>query len=112
MFQVVYYPQDEITIEKFIVISKLEELLDFIKFNKIETLSIPANEDALDILDCIVTNKIDIKTIHLQQNKDLLSRLKIFFVMAKAYSENDIKRNIILKHEYLDSIIEKNNKKD
>lgn len=112
MLQVVYYPQKEIAIEKFIVISKLEELLDFIKFNKIETLSIPANEDAFDILDCIVINKLDIKTVHLQQSGDLLSRLKIFFMMAKAYSENDIKRNIILKHEYLDSIIEKNNRKD
>lgn len=112
MLQVVYLPQSNLTIEKFIVINNLEELLDFIKFNKIETLSIPANEDALDILDCIVINKLDIKTIHLQQNKDLLLRLKLFFMMAKAYSENGIKRNIILKHEYLDSIIEKNNKKD
>ncbi len=112
MLQVVYLPQSNLTIEKFIVINNLEELLDFIKFNKIKILSIPANEDALDILDCILNNKINIQTIHIQQSSDLLNRLKIFFSIAKAYSENEIKKDVILKHEYLDSIIEKNNKKD
>lgn len=112
MLQVVYYPQGEIAIDKFIVISNLEELLDFIRFNKISLLSIPANEEALDIFDCIINNDVNIKTIHIQQSMDLLSRLKIFFTMAKAYSEKELKRNIILKHEYLDSILEKNNKKD
>lgn len=112
MLQVVYYPKGEITIEKFIVISNLEELLDFIKFNKISLLSIPANEEALDILDCIISNDISIKTIHLQQSNDLVARLKIFFIIAKAYSEHEIKKDVILKHEYLDSILEKNNKKD
>lgn len=112
MLQVVYLPQSNLTIEKFIVINNLEELLDFIKFNKIKILSIPANEDALDILDCILNNKINIQTIHIQQSSYLLNRLKIFFSIAKAYSENEIKKDVILKHEYLDSIIEKNNKKD
>ena len=107
MLQVVYLPQSNLTIEKFIVINNLEELLDFIKFNKIKILSIPANEDALDILDCILNNKINIQTIHIQQSADLLNRLKIFFSIAKAYSENEIKKDVILKHEYLDSIIEK-----
>ena len=80
MLQVVYLPQSNLTIEKFIVINNLEELLDFIKFNKIKILSIPANEDALDILDCILNNKINIKTIHIQQSSNLLNRLKIFLV--------------------------------
>lgn len=112
MLQVVYLPNVDLAIDEFIVITNLEKLLDFIKFNRIKILSIPANEDALDVLDCIINNKIDIKTLHIQQSQDLLNRLKLFFAIAKAYSENDIKRNVILKHEYLDSILEKNNKKD
>lgn len=112
MLQVIYLPKSDIAIDKFIVINDLEKLLDFIKFNKVSLLSIPANEDSLDVLDCIVENKIQIKTVHIQYTDDLLSRLKVFFYMAKAYAENEIKRDIILKHEYLDSIIEKNKKKD
>ncbi len=112
MLQVVYLPNMNISIEKFIVITNLEELLDFIKFNKISLLSIPANIDALDIIDVIVENNIRIKTIHIQQSNDLLTRLKIFFEIAKRYSENEIKKDVILKHEYLDGIIEKNKKKD
>lgn len=112
MLQVVYLPNENISIEKFIVITNLEELLDFIKFNKISLLSIPANIDALDIIDTIVENEIRIKTIHIQQSNDLLTRLKIFFEIAKTYSENEIKKDVILKHEYLDGIIEKNKKKD
>lgn len=112
MLQVVYLPQGDLAIDEFIVITNLEELLDFIKFNRIKILSIPANEDAFDIVDCIVNNKLNIKTLHIQQSKDLLNRLKLFFVIAKAYSENEIKKDVILKHEYLDSILEKNNKKD
>lgn len=112
MLQVVYLPGQNIEIEKFITISAMDELLDFIKFNKIKLLSIPATNDALDVLDCIIENELKIETIHLQQSNDLLSRLKIFFYMAKAYTENGIKRNIILKHEYLDNFLEKNKKKD
>lgn len=112
MLQVVYLPNNDIMIEKFIVITNLEELLDFIKFNKISLLSIPANVDALDIVDTIVENNISIKTIHIQQSNDLITRLKIFFEIAKQYSENEIKKDVILKHEYLDGIIEKNKKKD
>lgn len=112
MLQVVYLPNSDITIERFIVISTLDELLDFIKFNKINLLSVPANEDVLDVLDCIINNNIQIRTIHIQQSEDLLSRLKLFFTIAKAYSEHEIKQNVILKHEYLDGIIEKNKKKD
>ena len=112
MLQVVYLPNNDITIEKFIVITNLEELLDFIKFNKISLLSIPATVDALDIVDTIVENNISIKTIHIQQSNDLLTRLKIFFEIVKQYSENEIKKDVILKHEYLDGIIEKNKKKD
>ena len=88
---------------------------NFIDINdsyKIKLLSIPATNDALDVLDCIIENELKIETIHLQQSNDLLSRLKIFFYMAKAYTENGIKRNIILKHEYLDNFLEKNKKKD
>ena len=112
MLQVVYLPNCDITIERFVVINNLEKLLDFIKYNSIDLLSIPANEDALDILDCIVMNKLNIKTIHIQQSNNLILRLKIFFAMAKAYSENNIKKDITLKHEYLDGILEKNKKKD
>lgn len=107
MLQVVYSPQKEMTIEKFIVISNIGELLDFIKYNKVSLLSIPANEDAFDILDCIVENNISIKTLHIQQSLDLVTRLKIFFFIAKAYSEKGINKNVILKHEYLDNIIAK-----
>ena len=112
MLQVVYLPNNDIMIEKFIVITNLEELLDFIKFNKISLLSIPATVDALDIVDTIVENNISIKTIHIQQSHDLLTRIKIFFEIARQYSENGIKKDVILKHEYLDGIIEKNKKKD
>jgi hypothetical protein len=112
MLQVVYLPKSNITIERFLVISDLDELLDYIKFNRIELLSIPANEDVFDIVDTIINNDSNVKTIHIQQNNDLLLRLKMFFMIAKAYSEHGIKKNIILKHEYLDNILEKNNKKD
>lgn len=112
MLQVVYLPKKNVTIEKFIVISDLDELLEFIKYNKVSLLSIPPSEDALDILDCIVNNEIQIKTIHIQQSENLLSRLKLFFIMAKAYTEHEIKRDIILKHVYLDNAIEKIKKKD
>ena len=44
MLQVVYLPKKHIAIEKFIVISELDELLEFIKFNKVSLLSIPADE--------------------------------------------------------------------
>ena len=77
MLQVVYLPGQNIEIEKFITISSMDELLDFIKFNKIKLLSIPATDDALDVLDCIIENELKIETIHLQQSNDLLSRLKI-----------------------------------
>ena len=39
MLQVVYLPGQNIEIEKFITISSMDELLDFIKFNKIKLLS-------------------------------------------------------------------------
>lgn len=42
MLQVVYLPGQNIEIEKFITISSMDKLLDFIKFNKIKLLSIPA----------------------------------------------------------------------
>lgn len=112
MLQVVYLPDENITIEKFVVMSKLDELLEFIKYHKVSLLSIPANEDALDILDCIISNQIQIKTIHIQQSENLLSRIKLFFMIAKAYETNEIKKDVILKHVYLDNIIEKNKKKD
>lgn len=112
MLQVVYLPGQDIEIEKFITISNLDELLQFIKFNKIKLLSIPATEDALDIVDCIVENELKIDTIHIQQSMDLLARLKIFFSIAKSYTEHNIKKNVILKHEYLDNFLEKNKKKD
>ena len=40
MLQVVYLPGKNIEIEKFITISSMDELLDFIKFNKIKLLSL------------------------------------------------------------------------
>lgn len=112
MLQVVYLPKKHTTIEKFIVISELDELLDFIKFNKVSLLSIPADEEALDILDCIINNDIQIKTIHIQQSDNLLIRLKLFFIMARAYSEHEIKKDIILKHAYLDTVLEKIEEKE
>lgn len=113
MLQVIYLPDGKnISIDKFLVITDLAELLNFIKFNKIKLLSIPVSIDALDIIDCIVENELHIETIHIQQTMDLLTRLKIFFTIAKAYSEHGIKRNVILSHAYLDSVLEKNNKKD
>lgn len=107
MLQVIYLPEQDIEIERFITISNLDELLEFIKFNKIKLLSIPATIDALDVMDCIVENNLKIETIHLQQSANLLARLKIFFTMAKEYSEHNIKKNIILKHEYIDNFLEK-----
>ena len=71
-----------------------------------------AAKKTIEIIDGAKANELKIETIHLQQSNDLLSRLKIFFYMAKAYTENGIKRNIILKHEYLDNFLEKNKKKD
>ena len=85
MLQVVYLPGQNIEIEKFITISSMDELLDFIKFNKIKLLSIPATNDALDVLDCIIENELKIETIHLQQSNDLLSRLKIFLYGKSLY---------------------------
>lgn len=113
MLQVVYLPENEkISIDKFLVITDLEELFNCIKFNKIKLLSIPVSIDALDIIDCIVENNVQIDTIHIQQTTDLLTRLKLFFTIAKTYSEHDIKKSIILSHAYLDSVLEKNKKKD
>lgn len=113
MLQVVYLPNSSIKkIEKFIVISDLDELLNFIKYNKIKLLSIPVSEDALDVLDCILQNDIKIKTIHIQQYENIVQRIKLFFIFAKAYSDREIKLNITLKHEYLDGVLQKNKKED
>ncbi len=102
MFQVVYTTKHE-SIEKFIVIQKLDELLSFIQFNKLSLLSIPANEEGFDIADFILTNKIQIDTIHIYG--ELLNKLKIFFYLAKEYQELGFKKNIIFKHEYLDGML-------
>ena len=113
MYQVVYLPGQNVTIEKFVVISELDALLDFIKFNRVSLLSIPVHEDFYDILDTIINNELNIKTIHIQQsNNNLVLRLKLFFEIAKAYSEHGIKNDVILKHEYLDNTLTKINKKD
>lgn len=112
MLEVVYTPDQKIELERYVVISDYAELLEFIKYNKIKLLSIPANDEAYDIIDAIIKNKIDIKTIHIQSTTDVLGRLKIFFELAKQYSENQIKRDVILKHEYLDTQLQKNKKKD
>ena len=107
MLQVVYLPDARDPIEKFIVISDFEKMLEYLKFNKIKFLSIPPIDDSYDILDCIITNNIDIKTIHIQSGDDLLGRIKLFFAFAKAYSDNNIKNDVIMKHEYLDAELEK-----
>ncbi len=112
MLQVVYLPNEILEIEQFRVVNKIEELFDIMQYNKIELLSVPLCEDSLDIIDFITSNDIKIKTVHIQQHNDLAMRLRLFFELAKKYSELGVKSDIILKHEYLDGILRKNNKKD
>lgn len=107
MLQVVYLPDANVPIEKFVVINDFDKMLDYLKFNKIKFLSIPPTDDGYDILDCIISNNINIKTIHIQSGDDLLGRIKLFFAFAKAYSDNGIKNDLIMKHEYLDAELEK-----
>lgn len=112
MLQVVYLPNKNVQIEKFIVISDLDQLLNYIKYHKIKLLSIPVSEDSLDILDTIVQNDLKIGTIHIQPSLNIVLRIKLFFIFAKAYEQHGIKKNIIMKHEFLDGTIQKIEKKD
>lgn len=107
MLQIVYTPEGEYQIDKFMTIKQYDELLEVIRYKNIKLLSVPINGDTLDIIETIVSEKLDVETIHLQQTGDLLNRLKIFFYAAKRYSEEEMKKDVILKHEYLDNIIEK-----
>ena len=109
MKQIIFLPNCSLSIDNFIVISDMIELLNYLKFHKVKFLSIPANEDSLDILDCIIQNNLNIDTIHIQQGKNMVLRIKLFFSFAKVYSEKEIKNNIILKHSYIDTILSKKN---
>lgn len=105
MLQIVYMPEGERNIDKFVSVSKYDELMEIISYNTVGLLSIPVNEDSYDIIDAIISDKLKVKKIHLQQSGDLVKRLKLFFYIAQRYSEEDIKKDVILKHEFLDSIL-------
>ena len=104
---IVYLPDIHERVEKFMVINSFDKMVDCLRFKKIKFLSIPPTDDGYDILDCIINNDINIKTIHIQDGDDLLARIRLFFAFAKAYHEKNIKNNIILKHEYLDTALKK-----
>ena len=107
MLQVIYLPKSKKEIKGYRVINDLDTLINCLKFNKVDFLSIPASSESLDILDVIIKNNINIKTIHIQESNDLLGRIRLFFIIAKTYQENGIKRDIVLKYPNIDGFFVK-----
>lgn len=110
MLQIIYFPtktEDIQQMKDFVVLSSLSELFEFIQYNKVSFLGIPATTDGIEIVEYLINNEIKIDTVFIYEYSDFLSKLKVFFMLAKGYSELDFKTNIIMKHEFLDNVIKK-----
>ena len=107
MRQVIYSPQCECQIGNFLVCTDYDSLMETIRFGRTDLISMPVGEDTADIIESILSEQLDVKTIHLQETEDLLARLKMFFYIAKRYSEEDVKKDVILKHDILDDLLRK-----
>lgn len=110
MLQIIYFPtkeEDFQQLENFVVLSSLSELFELIQYNNVSFLGIPATIDGIEIVEYLIDNKVKIDTVFIYEYSDFLSKLKVFFMLAKGYSDLNFKSNIIMKHELLDDIIKK-----